>query len=166
MNSKAILFAALAGLCWGIGEVLGKQVLSSRQVGPFALVLARAAGAVPLALLAFYLAAHTFRAEPATWWRADGPVLWKLLLGPVLMAGFGGVLFFYLGLRYGDISVVKPISFVLAPLFAVLLGWLLLREPMSPQKGLGVALGLVGVVLIATSPHAGPASAPVPAAQR
>ena len=35
---QAVLFAVVAGLCWGVGEVFTKSVLHSKQVGPLAAI--------------------------------------------------------------------------------------------------------------------------------
>lgn len=148
---KPILFGILAGLCWGIGEVCTKQVLHSGRVGPMTVLLVRTAIALPFALLVFLLATRVWNSEPRDWWQADAGILVRLLLGSSLLAGFGGVMFFYLGLHAagGDVSKVKPIAFSLAPAIAVVLGWWVLGEPMSARKAIGVGLILAGVVLVA-----------------
>lgn len=146
---KAIVFAVLAGVCWGLGELCTKSVLASKQVGPMTVLLVRTLLAAPPAIAAYVLAMHVFKSEPTGWIRADGPVMAKLLLGSALAAGFGGVLFFYLGLANGQITVVKPIAFTVGPAIAVVLGWLVLKEPMNLAKGLGVVMVLAGIVLIA-----------------
>lgn len=164
---KAIIFAVLAGLCWGIGELCTKSVLSSGKVGPMTVLLVRTAVALPPAVLAYWLAMSVLKTEPTGWLRAETPVMVKLLLGSALGAGFGGVLLFYLGLANGQVSVVKPIAFTVGPAAAVLLSWLVLKEPMNAPKAIGVGLVLAGIVLIAgfggghASPPAGqpPASA-------
>ena len=55
---------------------------------------------------------------------------------------------FYAALNLDDISKIKPIAFTVAPAIAVLLGWLLLHEPMSWRRALAVGLILAGVVLL------------------
>ena len=147
---KPVLFAILAGLCWGIGEVCTKSVLHTGKVGPMTVLMVRTALALPPALLAYWVAYRFIGSEPQTWWRADSRILLQLTLGSALMAGFGGVFFFYLGLSAGDITIVKPIAFTLAPTIAVLIGWLVLGESMSAQRAIGVALILAGVVVLTT----------------
>lgn len=146
---KPVVFAVLAGVCWGVGELFTKSVLHSGRVGPMTVLLARAVVALPPAVFAYFVAYHVLKAEPAGWWRAGAPLLTRLALGSALLAGFGGVFFFYLGLATGPISVVKPIAFTVGPAVAVLLAWLLLNEPMPATKLLGVGLVVAGVVLIA-----------------
>ena len=148
---KAIIFALLAGVCWGVGEVCTKSVLHSGRVGPISIVLVRALATLPPAVIAYLIAYSLMKAEPAGWWRAETPVMLKLLLGSGLLAGFGGVFFFYLGLNYGPISTIKPIAFTVGPAVGVLLAWLVLRETVTATKLAGVALVLVGVILIAGS---------------
>lgn len=146
---KAVAFAILAGACWGVGELFTRSVLHSGRVGPMTVLLVRALMTVPPAIIAYVLACSLLRSEPRDWWHAGTPTMLKLLLGSGMLAGFAGVFFFYLGLASGPISVVKPIAFTVGPAVAVLLAWLVLKEPMSPVKAVGVALVLAGVMLIA-----------------
>lgn len=153
---KPVLFAVLAGLCWGLGELFTKAVLDSQRVGPMTILLVRTALALPPALIVYIIFYHILRSEPQQWWRADTPILLKLALGSALLAGFGGVFFFYLGLAHGGIGVVKPIAFTLGPAIAVLLSWLVLHEHMNIPKAIGIVMVLAGVVLIARFGHEPP----------
>ncbi len=146
---KAVVFAILAGVCWGVGELFTKSVLHSGKVGPMTVLMARAIVALPPALIAYMVAYSMLKTEPAEWWKAGPPLMLKLTFGSALLAGFAGVLFFYLGLASGEISVVKPIAFTVGPAVAVLLAWVVLREPMPAAKLVGVAMVLAGVVIIA-----------------
>lgn len=148
---RAVVLALLAGACWGVGELCTRSVLHSGRIGPMTVLLVRALMTLPPAIVAYVVACSLLRVEPAGWWRAGTPVMLKLALGSGLLAGFAGVFFFYLGLASGPISVVKPIAFTVGPAVAVLLAWLVLKEPMTPKQLAGVALVLAGVVLIAGS---------------
>jgi uncharacterized membrane protein len=148
---KPILFAILAGLCWGVGEIFTKAALNSRHVGPMGAMLVRAAVTLPLALAACAWAMKSWGSEPPNWWREMPISVWlKLLLGSGLLAGFAGVFFFYAGLAMpgGDISKLRPIAFSLAPASAVLLGWLMLGEEMTIKKAVAVVLIVVGIVML------------------
>jgi drug/metabolite transporter (DMT)-like permease len=162
-----ILFAVLAGLCWGVGEVLTKQVLASKQVGVLTVVCLRILGETPFAIL-LYLAVHkvfSVAGEPAKWWTAPTPILLKLFIGTSLLSGFFGVAFYYFGLKFGQVSVVKPIAFTVAPAVGAILATVLLKEAMPVQKIIGIALILTGVAVLATtkSPHAPPPASPAAA---
>lgn len=145
---QAVVFAILAGLCWGIGEVFTKSVLHSRQVGPLAAIAVRSAVALPVLWIVW--AALWRRLEPVPFWKADGAVLLKLGLGSGLMAGALGMAFFYLALHFGEVSRVKPIAFAIAPTVAVLVAATFLGEPLTVRKAVAVALIVAGVILLAT----------------
>lgn len=153
MNSlvKPIIMAVLAGLCWGVGEIYTKSALNTKEVGPMAAFLVRAAVTVPLALVAFWLMGRWTALETPGAFASMSTTVWiKLILGSGVLAGFAGVFFFYTGLSMpgGDISLLRPIAFSLAPASAVFLGWLMLGEPMTPRKVFAVALILAGIVLL------------------
>ncbi len=150
---KPILFAILAGLCWGVGEIYTKSALNSKEVGPLAAFLVRAAVTLPLAVIAYILASRGvgFGHEVSGWFRGATAATWlKLILGSGLLAGFAGVFFFYSGLSMpgGDISILRPIAFSLAPASAVLLGWLMLGESMTVRKAAAVVLIITGIILL------------------
>jgi drug/metabolite transporter (DMT)-like permease len=157
----AILLAILAGLCWGVGEILTKGALNTRTVGPMTTLLVRAVVTLPPALAAYLLATHLWRSEPADWMRQAPAHVWvKMIVGSGLLASFAGVFCFYLGLSRpgGDISLLRPIAFGMAPATAVLLGWLLLGERMSPVKAAAVAMIVAGIVILGLEHRAEPPS--------
>lgn len=148
---KPILFAILAGLCWGVGEIYTKSALNTKEVGPLAAFLVRAVVTLPLALAAYLLASRFAGHEVPNWWREMGTGTWlKLILGSGVLAGFAGVFFFYSGLSMpgGDISRLRPIAFSLAPASAVLLGWLMLGESMTLRKAAAVVLIITGIIML------------------
>jgi uncharacterized membrane protein len=154
----AILLAIAAGLCWGIGELFTKSVLHTGKVGPITAITIRSTVALPVLWLAYILAIHVFKSprENPDWFRgvaggaggADGATILKLVCGSGLVAGAAAMICFYAALSLGEVSRIKPIAFSLAPATAVLLGWLVLKEGMTLQKGLGIALILGGVLLL------------------
>ena len=148
---KPILFAILAGLCWGVGEIFTKSALNTKHVGPMGAALVRAGVSLPLAIVACAWAMKSWGTEPANWWRVMPTSVWlKLVLGSGLLAGFAGVFFFYAGLAMpgGDISKLRPIAFSLAPASAVILGWLMLGEEMTIKKASAVVLIVIGIVML------------------
>lgn len=146
---KAIILAVLAGICWGVGEVITKSALHTKQVGPLTALMVRALIALPVVAVAYFLAMRNSPAEVPGWWRtADTSTIIKLIVGPGLLAGSIAVVFFYWSLSLGEVSRMKPIAFSLAPAVAVLIGWLVLGETMTPRKAAGVAAILGGVLLL------------------
>ena len=146
---NAILLAIAAGLCWGIGEVATRSALHSGKVGPFAAVAFRTTIALPLIWAAWFVARKFSKLEARGFADVDGGTWLKLILGSGLVAGAAAMIFFYAALSIGEISRVKPIAFALAPATGVLLGWMILGEPISAKKLGGVALILLGVVTLA-----------------
>ncbi len=148
---KPVLFAILAGLGRAAAEIYTKSALNSKQVGPMGAFLVRAMVTLPLTIGAYLLAARLWNTEVAGCWRGMTTGVWlRLILGSGLLAGFGGVFFFYAGLSMpgGDISRLRPIAFSLAPASAVLLGWLMLGEAMTIKKAVAVVLIVVGIVML------------------
>lgn len=145
---NALILAILAGLCWGVGEVFTKSVLHSGKIGPITAIAVRSTVALPVLWIVYLVFVHGRRMEPANWVKADWPTLLKLICGSGLIAGAGGMICFYASLHLGEISRIKPIAFSIAPATAVLLGWMILGEPMSWPKACGVVLILAGVVLL------------------
>ena len=146
---KAVILAILAGLCWGIGEFFTKQVLHTGKVGPLTAIAVRSTVALPVLWLVYLVVVHARAAEPRAWLQsADPSTLARLVFGSGLTAGAVAMICFYGALHLGPISKVKPIAFALAPVVAVLLGWLVLGESMTPRKVIAVALIVAGVVLL------------------
>ncbi len=145
---NAIILAVLAGLCWGIGELFTKSVFHTGKIGPLTAIAVRTTIALPVLWLAYAVAVHYAKTEPRNWTKADAPTLLKLFLGSGLIAGAAGMICFYAALNVGEISRIKPIAFSVAPLVAVLFGWLILGEQMTIQKAIAVILIISGVILL------------------
>jgi uncharacterized membrane protein len=169
---KPMLFAIAAGLCWGIGEVCTRSALHGGRIGPIGAITVRSLVAIPFLILVFWLMTRGvagLRVEPALA-EADRATWFKLVLGSGLVAGAMAMIFFYVALSLGEVSVVKPIAFSIAPAVGVLLGWLVLGESMDARKALAVGLILAGVVILTTrgkpAAAAGVAAAPAADAPR
>lgn len=155
---KPTVLAIVAGLCWGIGEVCTRSALHGGRIGPIAAISVRSAVALPFILLVFWLmtrGAAGLRVEPNLR-EIDGATLTKVVLGSGLVAGACAMICFYAALSLGEVSVVKPIAFSVAPAVGVLLGWLVLGESMDLRKAAAVALILAGVVLLTTGAGGSP----------
>ncbi len=153
---QAILLAIGAGLCWGVGELFTKSVLHTHKIGPMTAIAVRSTVALPVIWAAYFIATHIVKSgrENPAWYKgalaggADSVTILKLVLGSGLVAGAAAMIFFYAALSIGEISRIKPIAFTLAPAVAVLLGWLVLGEAMTPKKAIGVVLILAGVLTL------------------
>lgn len=140
---KAILFAILAGLCWGIGEACTRSALHAGRIGPISAITVRSLVAIPLLVATYWLMARGtvgLKVEPPLA-QVDATTWAKLVLGSGLVAGAVAMICFYIALSLGEVSVVKPIAFSIAPVVGVLLGWLVLGESMDARKA--IAIGLI-----------------------
>ena len=152
---QAIIFAVLAGLCWGIGEVCAKAVLHTHKVGPFFAVALRTTIALPI-IWGAYLIARKLAPEHAgkglSLSGQDALTLkqWVLLLGGSgVVAGAFAMIAFYVAISMGEVSKMKPIAFTIAPATAVILGAMFLGEALTVRKVVGVLIVLIGVIVLA-----------------
>lgn len=134
----ASLLALLSAVAYGTGDFLGG--LSARRL-PVGAVVWRTH---VIGLLGLLLVAPLVSSDDV-----GGRDLWLGSLAGV--AGGVGILLLYLGLSRGTMSVVAPVTAVLAA--AVPAGWGLVRgERPSALALAGVVVGIVAIVLVAREP--------------
>jgi len=139
IEMSAFWWAVLTACIWGVVPLIEKLGLirSDPTIGVFARSLGVILGVVIFGLLwspwkaLINLSVHSIA---------------LLALGGFL-ASFVGQLVFYQALKSGHVSQVTPVSGAY-PLVAAILGWLLLHEPMSTSRVLGVVLIILGVLLL------------------
>ena len=132
------------GVIFGLLSPVSKALLDSGLISPAGLMMTRTAGAAA----AFWIASLFVRREPVAW-RDRLSLFFAALLGIVLNQGS-----FILG-----VSMTSPIDASVvtttAPIFAMIIAALYLREPITGMKIAGVAIGAVGaLMLILSSPAA------------
>jgi len=108
------------------------------------------AGVAPMAVAAgSQLSAALVLALPALWWwppaMPSPTAWWSAGLLALLCTGIAYVLYFRLIANVGPANAIA-VTFLL-PAFAVLWGWLFLREPVTPAMLLGCAVILAGTAL-------------------
>lgn len=134
-----VLFGIGSSLCWGIADFFGG--LQARRLPALAVALwSQIAGALALFLV---LGA-----------RGDAPVPASLAWG----AGAGvfgalGLVLFYRALAIGVMSLVAPVA-ACGALVPVVIS-LLLGEPLGTLPAVGIAVALLGVVLVSTQTNTG-----------
>ena len=132
------------GVIFGLLSPVSKALLDSGLISPAGLMMTRTAGAAA----AFWTASLFVRREPVAL-RDRLSLFFAALLGIVLNQGS-----FILG-----VSMTSPIDASVvtttAPIFAMIIAALYLREPITGMKIAGVAIGAVGaLMLIFSSPAA------------
>ena len=130
-----LLYSVLALLAWGVWGILPKAAssyISPKGIFVYHLLGSLIVGAVALTFLGF-------RPEPS----AKGAAL--SVLGGALSSA--GALFFYYALSRGKASVVVTFT-ALYPIVTIILSILILRERISSQQALGMALALLAMALL------------------
>ena len=136
---NAFWWALLTAGIWGIVPLMEKIGLG--QHDPVLGVVVRSGGIV-LGLLVFSAVVSPITAVQTLGWRSA-----LLLAGGGLLASFVGQMAFYHALKTGSLSQVTPVAGAY-PLVAAILGWVVLREPLTLTRALGAACVVAGVVLL------------------
>ncbi len=129
--------AAIAAILWGFTYIISTTLLPPN---PLLVAAVRAlGGALALLLIARHL-------PPPTWWL-------KLTVLGTLNAGLFFALFFISVMRLpGGVAAIFQ---ALGPLFAILLGWAILKIKPTPLKVASVLIGVIGVALVVLKGNAG-----------
>jgi len=128
----------LSAICWAIGTIYQKDLLAF--VEPASLVFYQMMIASPL----FFLLSILF--EPALIIALDGAIVLAFFYQGVIAAGLTFAAFAALLKRH---QVSRLSSFIfLAPIFGVLLGHLLLQEPLTAYLAVGLGLVAVGIFIV------------------
>ncbi|RMH08114.1 MAG: hypothetical protein D6699_01015, partial [Aquificota bacterium] len=125
---------------WGTAPLLFKVGLRG-EVPPLIAIVVHNLSAFGIALVL----------SLALGYRFDYPLRELLLIAlGGIASGFLGLVFFFMAVKEGDVSLVSPIASS-SPLWASLLAFLFLGEELSFLRLLGIVLVVVGIVLISLS---------------
>jgi O-acetylserine/cysteine efflux transporter len=143
MTTRDVLLALIPPLCWGVGFAVAKPAVE--HFPPLFLMLV-IYGGIALAL------AVTVREPVRTPW-----------LPLMVIAAFAITIqgaFLFIGLKGLPASVATLVLQTQVP-FAVLLGWIVGGEALSPRKVLGTAIAFAGVAIVIGLPREMPPFLPV-----
>lgn len=135
----AFFWALLTAAIWGVVPLMEKLGLAN--VPPTTGLVVRSMGVV-IGLVVFGIAWSPWAALRTLSWSSMA-----LLAGGGFLASFVGQLAFYQALKTGAISQLTPVAGAY-PLVAALLGWWVLREPLTPTRALGALCVVMGVILL------------------
>ena len=137
----AIALALLSSLLYGAGDFFGG--LSARRLPPLVIGLASHVAVIaPMVLLAFFVTATNVRPVDLAWGVAAA------------VAGGLGVVLLYRGLAIGPMSIVSPLTAVVAASVPVLFG-LARGERPSMLQWLGIGAALIAIVFMTRVSDAG-----------
>ena len=137
---RAEIWAVLTACCWAFGSLLEKRGI---RLGGFSPVMGTAVRTA-FSLLILLFVSFPFLGQLRT---AGAKSILLIAVGGGLLSGGLGIIFLYTGLRSGSISTVMTIAFCLAPVIGAVLGYLVLKERLSPPQVLGVVMCIVGAFL-------------------
>lgn len=138
-----MLFAMLAGACWGVGGYFEKAGLRAMGIPPIAGITLRTAVAFTLLGL-LSIPAWKAIARPT-----DGSAWAMIVLGGGVVAGSLGMWSFYTSLaRTENLGITLALAFALSPLTGTLVGLLRGDQALDLRLGLGLAAIVLGIVLV------------------
>lgn len=132
-----LMYALFATGLWGLWGFFGK--IASRTITSQSLLVVASAGCFVALILGLFLYSKSlpFRLNTINYF-------YGFLSGFVLIIG---LFFFYKALAHGELTRVVVIT-ATYPLVTVILAYLVLKEPVSFQKALGIILALGGIFFL------------------
>lgn len=139
--SAWLIYALLSAVFAALVAILGKIGLANLD--------ANAATAIRSVVMAIFLVAVVF-------WQGKLAVVNEILMNKkallfIVLSGIAGALswlFYFLAIKFGEVSKVAPID-KLSVVFAVILAFIFLGEKLSLQGIIGVIVIAVGSILVA-----------------
>lgn len=138
-----MLYAALAGVAWGLGGYFEKSGLRELGITPIAGITLRTAVAVVVLGLVSLPAwkGIAFNANASAWL--------MIIIGGGIVAGSLGMWSFYSSLATTEnLGVTLAIAFALAPVTGTIVGLVKGTQEIDAKTGLGLLAIVVGIVLI------------------
>lgn len=130
----AVVLALLSGLAYGVSDYVGGR--ASRHRSPLVITLTAEVCLTVVIVIVVPLVEGPFPDDARVWWGTIGG-----------LGGTLGVLGLYRALSSGSMTVVAPITGVVAAVLPIGVG-LALGERPGPAVGIGVAIALVAVALV------------------
>jgi len=126
-----------AFLLWGVWSFIPK--ITTRYISPESAILFEVLGGIVVGLVVLI----TFNGRP------DIHPKGILLATTTGVLGMAGALCFLYAAAKGPITIIAVLS-ALYPIIAIVLALFFLHEPITLKQGLGIILGLVAMILLAT----------------
>ncbi len=159
--------ALLTGICWGIGSFFGKRGMKKASITPFVGITLRTMTSSIILLIAIFslgpslLESHLISELKWIVYNELGQ-FFLILLFEGILAGFFGMLLYYIAIKKGDLSLVMPLAFT-SPFWGTLLSLVWGLELFTIQRLVGMffiltgiifttALGLKQLILVKNSP--------------
>jgi len=142
-NYQLFMFSGLAIIMWGVWGFFGKLALE-RDMTPTTIFLAEVFMSTVLSIPILFMILRKKNAYlPHVSWNIFG-----------LISGAGlalGLLFYYMALEKGQVSIVVPLTSIY-PIVSVILSYVILKENLSILQWIGAFLIVTGAVLLLSGP--------------
>ena len=140
---KPQLFALLTAMAWGVGGYFEKKGLHLGNLSPqMGITIRTLIALIILGLVSF----PYWKTVP----QAGSKAILYMIIGGGVVAGAGGMLFFYIAIKGAPLSRVMPIAFT-SPLFGALMGFIFGSEPITVKAILGMLMTMGGIILLTIS---------------
>ena len=135
----AAILAMGAAIFWGTSNTLGKIVL--KKISHISAAFLRFTLAIPLAFIAARLLGQTI---PLTQIK---PIQWLSMLAIALTSGMVAFIIFYKGLKNTQVKLATMVK-LSWPVFAVIIGWLVLKESLSLIQIIAAVILSIDIVIL------------------
>ncbi|MBN1330169.1 MAG: DMT family transporter [Candidatus Heimdallarchaeota archaeon] len=144
--------ALLTGICWGIGSFFGKRGMKKTAITPFVgITLRTATSSVILLIIVFSLGPNllnSFLILELSWIFANElGQFFLILFFEGILAGFFGMLLYYIAIKKGELSLVMPLAFT-SPFWGTFLSIIWGVEQFTIQRLAGMFFILTGIIFI------------------
>lgn len=137
-----ILVAVISSILFGLYNFFLK--FSADKIHPILATLILTTSAALISLIVLILLKVTGIVSTFEWTREG--IKYAVLAG--IMSSLGEFLFFYLFSKGSPITIGLPLVFALTVLIGILLGIIILHEPLNLPKTIGIIFTLVGVIIL------------------
>ena len=136
--------ALLTGICWGVGSFFGKRGMKNANISPYVGITLRSIISLILLLISvFSLGPILFDSNIILelHWIVTNELdqFFLILIFEGIIAGFFGMMFYYIAIRKGDLSLVMPLAFS-SPFWGTLLAIIWQTETLTIQRITGMLI--------------------------
>jgi len=142
--------ALLTGICWGIGSFFGKRGMKKASITPFVgITLRTATSSIILLVTIFSFGPSLLDSHLLTelHWILTNKLeqFFLILLFEGILAGFLGMLLYYIAIKKGELSLVMPLAFT-SPFWGTFLSLVWGIEIFTIQRLVGMFFILTGII--------------------
>ncbi|NHJ47090.1 MAG: EamA family transporter [Asgard group archaeon] len=145
-------YALLTGLCWGIGSFFGKRGMKKTNISSYVGITIRSVVSLVILLILVFTVGPAFLesnlVSELRWiFSNELDQFFLILIFEGVIAGFLGMMLYYMAIRKGELSMVMPLAFS-SPFWGTLLALIWQTEIFTIQRITGMFFILTGIIYI------------------